>query len=230
MLANLATVSMVFASLLAIWFALKHRTRHPNLAYVFIYPLTSFFQAVISGFCNAPQALNSVPCDYALRISGNIFLIIEFATAYGIFWDDIVHSIGKRIAFFIICIYLIFNTSDLFFFSHSFINLDKLFLVHSAFVLFPIILYFVNLFITEETLQSFTEPKFWLATGFFVYLSCTLPLFLLIDVVLDRKTGNTMENGVYAINDFSYAFLFILFIKAFSCKKKYKNIMDNATE
>jgi hypothetical protein len=78
------------------------------------------------------------------------------------------------------------------------------------------IMYFIELFKKPPVLILLREPSFWITTGLFFFMSCTLPYSLLENQINHHFHEFAVE--LFSIFHIFYSLLFIMIIKAFLCK------------
>ena len=78
--------------------------------------------------------------------------------------------------------------------------------------------YFYELFHKNELVQVKNLPPFWAIVAILFYASCSFPIFL-FQIFLFKKMPE-YYNSIFSINYFLYCLLYLLFIKAYLCKKK----------
>jgi hypothetical protein len=102
--------------------------------------------------------------------------------------------------------------------TNSFNKEPEIFFVPQAFcILLPGFYYFFEIAKATSSVELKSEPKFWIMLGIMLYFGCTLPLFLLNNLL---DFSNVFERNVFAINSICYGLLYLLMIKAFLCKKR----------
>jgi hypothetical protein len=167
---------------------------------------------ILSIFC--VLILRDLSFEY---VAINIFLVIEFVAFY-IFIYKIVNSkksknaIKSLLAFFIlaILIYWIFSPR------HLFIIPYPVYVFDSFLLIIPCLLYFYELFTNSVNLDLKNHFPFWVVSGILFYNCCSIPIFMLI-VYIQFKYP-MYYNVVFSINYILYTILFLLFIRAFSCR------------
>ena len=95
-------------------------------------------------------------------------------------------------------------------------TLQKLYITESLFLLFPCIGYCIELFRYPPVSNLLNEPSFWVITGIFFFIVCTLPTTILS--IYLRNLNYAIYLHFYAITNVCYILLFIMICKAFLCK------------
>lgn len=208
-------VFLMICASIAIATGIIHRKRHKEMRFVVYYPLASLIETISSPIINIefPKLRAIGVAD----MSANIFLLIEFVIIYHYFVLILTNKKVKRSLYFIALIYLPIMVAM--WVCKKTFNSDPeiLFVPQAICVLYPTFCYFIESLKTPSKLELRREPSFWMTTGIMIYFGCTLPLFLLNDII-DFHRG--FERSIYSINFLCYALLFILITNAYLCKKK----------
>ena len=147
-----------------------------------------------------------------------IFIIVEI-TIFFIYLSRAINSTKLKIvikaiyiSFFILVSYLVSIRPIIF---NNLVS--GIAVIESFCLVFPCLFYFYELFTSRHIVLE-NQPSFWVVTGIFFYNSCSIPIFLLTDY-LNHKL--IIDNSVVlALNYILYSILFLLFIKAYLCRKK----------
>jgi hypothetical protein len=75
----------------------------------------------------------------------------------------------------------------------------------------PCLIYFYQLFQTNDPQPLKDQPAFWVITGVLFLKACSIPLLLTVDLM----TG--YQNSAYTLNYILYTVLFVLLIRAYLC-------------
>jgi hypothetical protein len=85
------------------------------------------------------------------------------------------------------------------------------FLLETISLVPPCLIYFYQLFQTNDPQPLKDQPSFWVITGVLFLKACSIPLLLTVDLM----TGH--QNAVYTLNYILYTVLFLLLIRAYLC-------------
>lgn len=96
---------------------------------------------------------------------------------------------------------------------------SRVYTVEAVLLLIPCVFYFYELFKRPAVLNLKNEPSFWVVTGWSFFAMCTLPYSLLENYL--RNIQSTLMTQLYSVFYIFYILLFIMIIRAYSCKKKY---------
>lgn len=208
-------VFLMVCSLIAVIVGIIQRKRHKEMRFVVYYPLASLIETFSSPIINVefPKLRAIGVAD----MSANIFLLIEFIIIYHYFIQILTNKKVKKSLYVISFIYL--PIMAIMWVCKKTFNSDPevLFVPQALCVLYPTFCYFIESLKASSKLELRSEPSFWMTTGIMIYFGCTLPLFLLNDII-DFHRG--FERSIYSINFLCYALLFILITNAYLCKKK----------
>lgn len=199
----------------AVIIGLKSLNRFKELKFFIIYPAASLMETFSSPIINheSPRLkAMGVP-----EMSTNVFLLIEFIIIFHFFLQVFDKKKIRKWLYAVMIIYLP-TMLGLWVGKKTFSrNPSILFVPQAICVLIPTLYYFVQLLKMPSKLDLKNEPAFWIATGILIYFGCTLPLFLL-NGIIDFSVA--FERSIFSINFLCYAILFMLTIKAYSCKKR----------
>ena len=149
-------------------------------------------------------------------MSGNIFLLLEFIIIYNYFLQILKNKKIKKTLYAISILY-IFGIAFMWIYKKSFNKEADIFFIFQAIcILYPALFYFFEFLRTPSKIELTREPSFWLTTGILLYFGCTLPLFLLKDIIDFSKD---FERSIFSINFLCYGLLYLFIIKAYLCKK-----------
>src|SRR5262249_37398153 len=98
------------------------------------------------------------------------------------------------------------------FFSVTYSTLDSISLIIVS------LFYFYELFHQPNLIQIKNQPAFWIITAILFYASCSFPIFLFQFFLFDKMPQ--YYNAVFSINYFLYCLVYLIFIKAYLCKKE----------
>lgn len=198
---DLTQVSLIVCGLCAIIVGIKQKNRNREMRYIIYYPVASVIETITSPIINfeIPKLKNLGMAD----ISTNIFLLIEFIIIYHYF-HQILKSKSKRKSLWVISIFYISVTAFFWIYKKTFNNNpDILFVPQAICILYPTFCSFFELLRNPSRIELISEPSFWLITGILLYFGCTLPLFLLNDLIDFSKE---FEKSIFSINFLCYSF------------------------
>lgn len=93
---------------------------------------------------------------------------------------------------------------------------SKVYTVESIILLFVSSFYFIELFKKLPFITLKNQPVFWVSTGVFFFMVCTLPYSLLENYI--RKNYPSALMTSYTIFHVFYTLLFLMIIRAYLCK------------
>lgn len=170
--------------------------------------------------------------DFSSKINRTIFFeglnvlfeTAEFAFFYN-FFQSILKSQRTRFLlkiFLIVFSGLIINFILSSFFSNPLLNIIRSHSTYVSSVSFLVILigsltYFYEILNDNSTLNLLRRPTFWISTGSLFYAAYSLPVFFIIEIFRDRKTGifNYLAAGHYIL----LSLFCVTLIISFRCKK-----------
>ncbi len=208
---------MVVIAIMALVVSIRRYNRIKQLNIFTWYCLASILQTVY-----LPLALLNGPSLMARWINHlliNIFLITEFT----IFSWFLYHSISsvkvRRSIKFVSILFLLFLLACWINEPSSFYKIfsPSLFALESLLLFFPCLFYLYEQLKTLDTGSLKDRYSFWIIMGILLLSTCSLPLFLLTNVIEIQVSDN-----VFAINFILYSLLFLTFIRAYYCKPPAK--------
>jgi hypothetical protein len=105
--------------------------------------------------------------------------------------------------------------------SFTAINIGNVYLLESALLLVPCIMYFKELFTAKSTVILSTDPTFWIATGILILSACSIPVSLFFYLKnLEINQDPSLDNSLRRIYFFLYAIMCALFVKSFLCRTR----------
>ncbi len=152
-----------------------------------------------------------------LSITVSIFLLIEVTIFFIYLYQNISNRKMKNVtimllSFFFIFSYLAIGNSTFYYMSISWADA-----LESLCLIIPCLFYFFELFKFPEIAFKKKE-SFWVITGILFYMSASIPIFLLSDYI--KKNIPAYFDIVFSLNYILYSILFLLFIKAYLCRRK----------
>jgi hypothetical protein len=94
-------------------------------------------------------------------------------------------------------------------------TITQMFFLEAVFLLISCFLYYLQIFKSPPTLNLLNEPPFFVITGLFFFLICSLPYSIILDYLFDYYR---IYSIIFSIIYIFYILLFIMIIKAFLCK------------
>ena len=152
-----------------------------------------------------------------LSIAVSIFLLIEITIFFIYLYNNISNKKMKNItiillSFFFIFSYLAIGNSTFYYMSISWADA-----LESLCLIIPCLFYFFELFKFPEIAFKKKE-SFWVITGILFYMSASIPIFLLSDYI--KKNIPAYFDIIFSLNYILYSILFLLFIKAYLCRRR----------
>ena len=203
---------MYIMSFVTFIIGIKFKNRHVILSHLFIYPFASFLQITFSGLFDL---LGFNISSKNSGISIHIFIIIEIICIYIFFMKtNIITGLAKKILpFFLVGFFLLYLT--LWIRNEDLIKKSgRIYFWESCFILLPCFIYLYQLFVKPPTLNLLNEPSFWFTAGILIYLTLSLPTFLMIDYFQNKS----IYDLVNLLNFIGYCIIFSFLIKAYLCK------------
>ena len=204
---------MILLALIALVISLKYHSRHRNLRIFTYYIAFSLLQSMAAFYRYLyPHQQYPVLTE---NISNFSFMLFEFIICNLFIMHYIVSPVRKLIiringlVFFVFLFFLI-----LFFPSinkYTRITSAVFYLLESAFLVLPCLIYFYELFLTVNLRPLRDQPSFWVVTGILFLNTCSIPLLLTVNFL-----GKYREPAI-VLNYILYSTLFILLIRAYLC-------------
>jgi hypothetical protein len=205
---------LMICSLSAVIVGIQNKMKITEMRFMVYYSAASFIETFSS-----PIIIYESPRLKAIGVqnmSGNIFLLLEFVIIYNYFLQILENKRIKKTLLVIAIIYIL-GLVFMWIFKNSFNKEPDIFFVFQAIcILYPALFYFFELLKTPSKVELKHESKFWLTTGILLYFGCTLPLFLLKDII---EFSINFERRIFSINFLCYGLLYLFIIKAYLCKK-----------
>jgi hypothetical protein len=209
-------VLMVICTLAALVVSIVHYRRHRRLRIFMYYIAFSLLQDLI-----AIIGILYTPGDS--RPTG-LPVVLEFVSLYGFtFFEFIVYNlfilhyinspIWRRIlrinAWIFFALILLGVSGTFKFLNHTYPVFE--FLLESISLVPPCLIYFYQLFQTDDPQPLKDQPSFWVITGLLFLKACSIPLLLTVQLMLGY------ESQVFTLNYILYSLSFVLLIRAFLC-------------
>ena len=208
---------MVVIAILALIVGIRRYNRIQPLKIFTWYCLVSILQTIY-----LPLVLLKGPnlmAQWINHVLINIFLVMEFT----IFSWFLYHSISsvkvRRTIKFVSLFFLLFLLGSWVIEPSYFYKLfiTPFFALESLLLFFPCLFYLYEQLKTVDTGYLKDQYSFWVIMGILVLSTCSLPLFLLTNVIWIQVSDN-----IFAINFILYSLLFLAFIRAYYCKPPAK--------
>jgi hypothetical protein len=214
--------ALVLILIIALFISIKNRKKYTLLKFFPIYIaslITDYLSADLYFVLFSLESRKKViRFD---RFTDYFFTLIELLIFANFFIKLIQNSTRKNIIkivtalFFLFFIYRIMTDSAVFR-TISYKTLNTIYTIEAVILIFFCLLYFYELFKQLPTLNLLNEPSFWISTGLFFFMSCTLPYSLLENYL--RKNYFDLEVEFYSIFYMFYSLMFIMIIKAYLCR------------
>ena len=211
----LSVLSLYALSFTTVIVAFIHKKRHRALSHLFIYPLASFLEITISGILDGLDILGFTVTERLSAMSIHIFVIIEFTCVYLFFLkSEIITGLSKKALSILFISFLVLYSLRWLTTLDFLLKYEKIYFLESCFILLPCFTYIYQLFAKPPILNLLNEPSFWFNAGILIYLTLTLPIFL-VPGLLKTKLLFEFAN---LCNIWGYSIVFSFLIKAFLCK------------
>jgi hypothetical protein len=206
---------MVICTVAALVVSIVHYRRHRRLRIFTYYIVFSLLQDSTALFY-----MLALPADRRPPVSvlatiltvSYAFMFFEFIT-YNLFILYYIHSrLWRRIVrinawtFFLL---LLSGVAGIF--KYLLTHPMYFFLLETISLVPPCLIYFYQLFQTNDPQPLKDQPSFWVVTGVLFLKACSIPLLLTVDLM----TGH--QNAVFTLNYILYTVLFVLLIMAYLC-------------
>jgi len=213
----------LFLLIIVLILSVKLRKKFIQLKYFTLYAITLLFDYLFLYLSYVAGDLN-YHRDFFRGLSAYIdylFTLFELII-FSHFYYGVVNAISIK------KLLLIFNILFLFFFIYMAIT-DKYFYqtiseptqsivytVESIILIFPCSWYFIELFKKVPVVDLKNEPSFWISTGVFFLMACTLP-YSLLENHIRKNYPNSLVTS-YSIFHVFYILLFLMIFRAYLCK------------
>jgi hypothetical protein len=183
--------------------------------------LTLIFYINVISYINSPSNQN-----ISIMVTGSdyIFTLIEFLIFMHFFYNIINSTSKKRLIALLITLFLLvyisYLANDLILYRN--IKTDTVTIVYtleSAVLLIPSIFYYFQVFTNPPTINLRKESSFWVVTGIFFSMICSLP-YCIIENYL-RKINSSLYVQLFAILYILYCLLFLMIIRAYLCQNQH---------
>lgn len=205
--------------------SIKKRKRHNLLRYFPLYTvcLLSVFISVYVVIYSDKIYSYSVTTFNFINYIDYLFILVELSILIHFFLSILKNRNIRKILIFIALVFIPYYLIELFsdkYFPRSISETtqSRVYTVESLILLSPCFVYFYELFKKPPTLNLKNEPAFWIVSGWSFFATCTLPYSLLENYL--RKSHSNLMTELYSVFYIFYILLFIMIIKAYSCKKE----------
>lgn len=207
-------------------FGFSWKRKNPNLIifkyYLIFYVIESALNAInIIFFYKTDLYHYSMICLKSETVIFTVFEFFVFARYFEIISLPSSRKIGRTISFLYVLsttVPLIQNES--FFTSINFNILDRIFTIQSIALVALCVVYYFELFKNLHFDDLSVEPSFWIFTGLFFCMLCTLPLNFLFPYL--KKNNFLFYSQLFSIVNVFYLLLFLMIAKAFLCSPTSK--------
>jgi multidrug transporter EmrE-like cation transporter len=190
---------------------------HKELRLIFYYIILS----LVVDFSTIYLYFFSRPTYLAKKLDHLAFMVFVWGE-YGLFMTFIARNLSnRRRKLFSVAIMILFYCYCI---ALSFFHLssEKFSIAYSSWYSIGLIIvslfYFHELFHKTATVQIKELPAFWVVAAILFYAGCSFPIFLFQNFLFYEISEYYMS--VFSINYFLYSLVYLLFIKAYLCKKK----------
>jgi hypothetical protein len=151
-----------------------------------------------------------------------IFNMVEYLSISILILQILKTSIHKRFIKITLPFCIIFLCYNVFANSSSFKFGTVSYTITSFITILNLLLYFKEIFIDAENVDSENKSEYILASSLFLFYTITFPTYLMLQYLENNefKTGNTLLITTYL----GYSYLFIQINKAFKCQVKLKKL------
>lgn len=201
--------------------SLKNKKKFSSLKYIPLYTITLLLVALCAIY-NINRTVIFLFFAHHLDYFFTLLELLIFSHFYYHLINN--HPIKKAIiltnlASFILYIYLLLEDKD-FHVSISEKTQNIAYTVEGVILLLICLTYLTNIFKKPSYLNLKNDPVFWISTGLFFFLTCTLP-FSILENYIDKNYLNSTA-WLYSIFYIFYTLLFLMIIRAYLCKPETK--------
>ncbi len=210
---------MILCTIAALVISISHYRRHPNLRIFTWYIALSLTQSITAFLFFSPSPGSRFVPRLIFVVVGTAFLLFEFIACNLFILHYITSRPGRRV---VIANGLLFFGLLIFLMAANFHNIlsSSYFLLDSAFLVPPCLIYFYELFQTVNPQPLKDQPSFWVITGILFLNACSIPLQLTLNVL-----GRYAE-AAFSLNYILYSILFILLIRAYLCRPENRHLYE----
>lgn len=194
------------------------RNKFKELKLMFIYPLSSLIQTIISyTFTYFYPNINIQKIDQYINLSINLFLLIEFISIFIFFYQVVLIGKLKKTLKLILSTYILIFFYLWYYYNPLLYYPFDLVFIQALYVLLIAVICLIDLFKNNPKRSLLSEPSLWIITGSLLYFLCTLPIYIAREFVFEAN-GALIEEGLYSINYICYSIFFLLIIRAYLCR------------
>lgn len=213
---------LLIVLLISLLVALRNRKRHTILSNVEFY-ITGLLFVYLSSYLEF-FGIKEQELPYKISYSfylDYLFTLLEFVIFFDFFTTILKTQKVTKLFIIIKGLFIAYFFVELFF-DYQFpqkvseYTQARVYTVEAIILLIPCILYFVEIFRTLPYLKLTDQPSFWITTGLFFFLICTLPYSLLENYL--RKYYHDIMMQLYSIFYLFYILFFVMIIRAYLCK------------
>lgn len=205
--------------------AFKLKTRQPVLSasYLHLYPL-SFLIIIIISYIAAILCDNKILQynQFSLESYADYFFtLVEMLIFMHFFSLVLKNKSKKKILIFVQLFFIVYFIIELFLnekFPNKITNetQSRVYTTEAIILLIPCVMYFIELFRTPSSSNLKFNPSFWIVSGLFFFLICTLPYSLVENYL--RKKHLSLLASFYSLFYIFYIIFFLMITKAYLCK------------
>lgn len=151
----------------------------------------------------------------------NIYSVLEFAFYFFVLNQVIRNKRIKKIAIWVLCLYLLYSTLN-FFLVPSIFN-SVAYSISCLFLVGFCIYYFVEIFQLPQTGSLWRQSSFWICTAILFSYCCTFPVFAFI--VFFHEPPKIIMSNLAGIIRITNIFTYSLYTIAFLCRIKTSKSM-----
>ena len=215
---------LFFISIFALYISIVRKEKH-SLLRLFPYYFISYIILLLLLYTHIIFFLNSRSNHIMLQIdsySDYIFTLIEFIVFMHFFYNVIDNQRKKRIIILLSMLFLLLFAFN--FISESILynninpnTVNRIYTIESSILLIPSLFYYFEIFKKPTTMNLMRESSFWVVTGIFFSMICSLPYCVIENYI--RKNNSQLYPQLFSIFYIFYSLLFMMIIKAYLCEK-----------
>ena len=214
---------LIIVLIIVIRTSIKHRKKFILLRYFPIYAAALLLDFVFLDLYYFAKDAN-YHRDFFAALSSYIdyfFTLLELIIFSHFYYQVINNRIIKKLIFIFNILFILFfiymATKDNYFYKDiSEATQSIVYTVESIVLLFLCSFYFIELFKRLPLMDLKNEPAFWVSTGVFFFMACTLPYSLLENHIRKNYPNSVMTS--YSIFHVFYILLFVIIIRAYLCR------------
>jgi hypothetical protein len=214
-------VALIFVLLVAFYVSIKRYKDYPLLKLFPYYTcalLVIFINSTFADHVNSD--INLILLNQVLSYADHSFTLLELFV-FTVFFQNILFSNSAKkiltsltILFSLYFIYVTFSDK---FFPHeiSESSQTRAYTIEAVLLLLPCVVYFYELFSRDPTRILANEPAFWIVTGLFSFITCTLPISIMENYIRNQHIHLLLE--LYSLFHIFYILFFVMLMRAYKC-------------